>query len=456
MSVEGAVATRPDQPVRRRRWVVRSVSVILLAFFVVAVWWFFHRSKLQQRYSAIRAAGHPVTLEELNEYYSLPAGAEDDTELWIDALSLSEKAVTVPGAANLPVVGNGPDIPSWGKGWAEKDQVAAFLSKHAEALTAIHTAATAGGGVRFPQDFRDGIAPLLTNLGKLRSGFRLLTLEFHLRARNGDTAEAIESLDALLAVGRTLDGHPLLVSFMTRTAIDGIAIGHASQLLPVIEPSREELLAIQDALRRIDYHAELENALIGERSFGMNSFGGPNAAGLNLILTRLIDFVATAGSKVKYIDVMNEAVATCSKPWQVGIFDKLWLASWDPKSGIPYDILVSSLFPTLDQCFPAAGRNEARQLSLDAAIAAELYRRDRGKLPATLDELVPDYLPAVPTDPFNGEPLRYVVNPSGFVIYALGEELNDDLGSVEEQPDGYPLDVGVRWIVSEASSENPK
>ncbi len=455
MSVEAAVATRAEQPVRRRKWVVRSVSVILLAFFVVAVWWFSHRSKLQQRYSAIRAAGHPVTLEELNEYYSLPAGAEDDTELWIDALSLSEKAVTVPRAANLPVVGNGPDIPSWGKGWAEKDQVAAFLSNHAEAITAIHTAAHAGGGVRLPQDFRDGIAPLLTNLGKLRSGFRLLTLEFHLRARNGDTAGAIESLDTLFAVGRTLDSHPLLVSFMTRTAIDGIAIGHASQLLPVIEPSREELLAIQDALQRIDYHAELENALIGERSFGMNSFGGPNVSGLGGIPERFIDFVATR-SKVKYIDVMNQALSASSQPWQVGIFNEPWLANWDPNSTNSFDRMVSILFPSLDSCFLAGGRQEARRLSLEAAIAAELYRRDYGNLPETLDNLVPDYLPAVPTDPFNGEPLRYVVNPRDFVIYALGEDLNDDLGSVEEQPDGYPLDVGVRWIVSEASSENPK
>ncbi len=40
-----------------------------------------------------------------------------------------------------------------------------------------------------------------------------------------------------------------------------------------------------------------------------------------------------------------------------------------------------------------------------------LYQaKNRGKPPATLDDLVPRYLPALPIDPFDGKPFRYRVS----------------------------------------------
>lgn len=453
MSSEAVFTTPVDQPVRRRWWTVPLMLVGALVVCVVAVWWYLQRSELRQRYRAIRAAGQPVTLEELDANYALPAGVEDITELWVDALSRSSKTVRLPGA-KLPLIGDGPAIPAWGEDWAEKDQVATFLGNHSETLTAIHRAAAADGGVRYPHDFRDGVETLLPHVQNLRSSSRLLTLEAHIRARNADTAGTIESLRAQFAAGQTLDGDPTLVSFLVRLAVDGGALDNASQLLPGIEPTREQLLAIQGDLRRTDYHAELENALIGERTFGLNYFGNSDVTGFGVIKTTLFDLSA-AGSKVKFIDIMGEAMATSRRPWQEGMFDEPWLANWNPNSMNPTDRMYTLLIPALDQCFLAGGRQEAKLLSLDAAIAAELYRRDHGKLPESLEDLVPDYLAAVPKDPFNGEPLRYVVNENDFVIYGLGEDLNDDSGSVEEQPSGYPLDVGVRWIMPESLNENP-
>jgi ABC-type transport system involved in multi-copper enzyme maturation permease subunit len=40
-------------------------------------------------------------------------------------------------------------------------------------------------------------------------------------------------------------------------------------------------------------------------------------------------------------------------------------------------------------------------------LAARLYESDKGSLPASLDALVPKYLPVVPADPFDGKPFRY-------------------------------------------------
>ncbi len=50
---------------------------------------------------------------------------------------------------------------------------------------------------------------------------------------------------------------------------------------------------------------------------------------------------------------------------------------------------------------------QSRLSANEAFLALVLYHRDHGELPATLDTLVPDYLPAVPRDYFDGQPIRY-------------------------------------------------
>jgi len=62
-----------------------------------------------------------------------------------------------------------------------------------------------------------------------------------------------------------------------------------------------------------------------------------------------------------------------------------------------------------------------------AMIALKAYQLDNGNLPTTLDELVPKYLTAVPTDAFDGKPLRYSQEKK--IIYSVGEDLKDSGGS---------------------------
>jgi hypothetical protein len=51
------------------------------------------------------------------------------------------------------------------------------------------------------------------------------------------------------------------------------------------------------------------------------------------------------------------------------------------------------------------------------AAGAVLYQMEHGRMPATLDELVPAYLPAVPLDPFDGQPFRYRQSLGGETVY---------------------------------------
>lgn len=73
---------------------------------------------------------------------------------------------------------------------------------------------------------------------------------------------------------------------------------------------------------------------------------------------------------------------------------------------------------------------EAQSLLLRIRIALLLYNDRNETLPTNLDTLVPEYLPAVPHDPFDGKQLRY--NPKKNIIYSVGFNLKDDGGNAED------------------------
>ncbi|MEO0795672.1 MAG: hypothetical protein AAFX93_10935 [Verrucomicrobiota bacterium] len=60
-------------------------------------------------------------------------------------------------------------------------------------------------------------------------------------------------------------------------------------------------------------------------------------------------------------------------------------------------------------------------------LALAAYHQDHSELPETLDALVPDYIPTVPLDPFDGEPMRY--DRDKRIIYSVGEDFVDNGGS---------------------------
>jgi hypothetical protein len=62
------------------------------------------------------------------------------------------------------------------------------------------------------------------------------------------------------------------------------------------------------------------------------------------------------------------------------------------------------------------------------AIGLELYRRRTGYWPASLEALVPDLIPAVPPDRFDGRPLRYRLIDGRPLVYSVGSDRDDDEG----------------------------
>ncbi|WP_010582206.1 hypothetical protein [Schlesneria paludicola] len=86
----------------------------------------------------------------------------------------------------------------------------------------------------------------------------------------------------------------------------------------------------------------------------------------------------------------------------------------------------------------------SRRSCLDVALAAQQYQRRNGQFPASIEQLVPDFLDAVPTDPMDstGAPLKYRRDDNGeAVVWSIGYNEIDDRGNVESDTS---LDTGYR------------
>ena len=63
------------------------------------------------------------------------------------------------------------------------------------------------------------------------------------------------------------------------------------------------------------------------------------------------------------------------------------------------------------------------------AVTIERYRRaHQGQLPASLNELTPNLLTAIPIDPFSGQPMLLARDADGYVVYSVGPNRSDDRG----------------------------
>lgn len=104
-------------------------------------------------------------------------------------------------------------------------------------------------------------------------------------------------------------------------------------------------------------------------------------------------------------------------------------------------LYVRLLMPALGAAVRTEGRNNTRRLVESTAIALLGYRDEHGKLPDSLEALVPEYFEAVPLDFATGEPLVYRVNEDGSaLVYSFGDNFVDD-GGVDDYKTG---DIAIR------------
>jgi hypothetical protein len=159
----------------------------------------------------------------------------------------------------------------------------------------------------------------------------------------------------------------------------------------------------------------------------------------------------------RMLEWMNRAVEHSSLPVeeQSARFPELLEAYVAIKNEFLAGLRSPLATPPLVPMLTAAKVFHRRQAELRCAVAvlaAERYRWAHGRWPETLSDLVPEYIAAVPLDPFDGKPLRMGVLSDGLVIYSVGPDEQDNGGDLADRkdPDYNGTDLGFRlWNVQQ-------
>lgn len=424
-----------DRTTRRLIWLTVTAIVLLLLF---AGYRHALRRSLAARLQAIRDAGYPVTLAEVGEWYP----AIDGPNACEAILAAAAKLITFDPRFYDAPIGGRIDMPAPAEDFTPEamEAMEAIVQVKAAALLELHRAARIDQA-RVPPGFFDG------------DGFHVwqsidfavmnLSHEAMLYETRGDVDRAFDSTSAALRVSIAMQtdwnlGMHLVGGRRVRDSLT--ALERLLYRRPLAEPQLAELAQLLHAPKFPD---ALPKMMAVKRARGIDQYETVRRSPWTYRASRrrtpresaqdTLRMVAYAWSglldlnELSYLDVMEQAIDAASLPLHEQLRQ---FAAIDAGMGSMPRSQVHA-FAWLNFSRSQRPLNEQRALvrAAQLAVAIERYRVAHGSLPGRLDDLVPRFLEAVPLDPFDGRPMRYIVSPAGGKVYSIGTDATDDHGA---------------------------
>jgi hypothetical protein len=317
------------------------------------------------------------------------------------------------------------------------------------------------GRATFPAD-GDSMTDPPPHVAACRLVAWLLQLNSERLLYEGRVYVAARHIHAILHTGASLRDEGQALSQLVRIALRSIAANKVERLLGMGEPDEVTLARLQDHFTAEAAEFSVLTGLRGERALAHRAFA-KWIAGKGKIADQFAKelgaplFYATLmnhgipGENAAYLRAMNRVVAIGRLPvenqlpmWAALEGEGLALRRAAMTEG--HGVLAALTVPAMRVFGEAGVRDRTVMVCACGLLAVERFRRAHQRWPATLTELVPAYLPAVPTDPYSGDPLLYKVFDDGVAVYSVGKNGVDD-GGVRINSRHFPepdSDLGLR------------
>lgn len=316
----------------------------------------------------------------------------------------------------------------------------------------------------------DLASPVLLKMLPATNGFRALANQLGdaalLAHEQGDDAAALRRVDDILFVARFADRHPSLVGHLVSIGCAALACDRLIEITPDLKigaaagaAAPQEVRAVIDRL--LDDAAArdgLRHALRGERMMQLDAVqsilagaaipAGPSGRTTTYgPLTRYVVGPVFHRNGKLMVDRMTALMPLVDEPDLPAVQAKL------PPShqrGKLLNVMADILLPSIERVFVTHHRGGADRRLAATALAIRWYQLEHdGRRAATLEELVPKYLPAVPNDPLlRDRPLGYLPDAPRPRLYSAGENGVDDKGSdawIRPYDDGRAAGRGDEW-----------
>jgi len=477
---------------KRRIAIIGLIGLVVLgvAGWNLYGWWLKH--KLERYQAELAARGEKLTIAELMADHKAPEHNSANVFLSSTAYLRRDGILSTNLPPTMRLIAPGKAMIGWQQpsllDFSENatntwDELAAELAECLDGITSLHEIIE-HPDLDFGLDYSQGFNLLLPHLAPLKRAVQILSAAAMLELHHGNAAEAAQHIRAMLALSTASADEPVLISQLVRIAIAQISFNATWELLQssnITEAGLQQLQADWSSLRFVGpmrRSLEMERAMgsmtirhYRERGglydmFGTTTTPAPAstteavmaktkqrfspreirknsnellwqsalsyedelqaAQGMQVLIDacRNIEAGAVFGSTLSNVVLQLEMMGQIGQSDSESLWpgdDDLSMASLRHIFGGSADMMLKSL-------------NKVRVIEANCslvvtAIALKRYQLAHGEIPASLSALVPKYLPAVPTDPVDGQPLRYQRKPDGsFLLYSIGEDGVDDGG----------------------------
>ena len=372
--------------------------------------------------------------------------------LWFRGLDINP-SITVP-TPTMPVpnardyfeaAGNAKVEDKWVSGDASKDNSPAgiaakekTLQRNARAFHLLHQ------GFQYPYQSipnRSFTSNSFSGYAKYRSLARVLGLQANVAAQKGDWNGSMNAALDGVQLGEKIPRGGVLISMLVGAACEAIGrkqawgvVDHLNAAearkaarrlehiradhVPFAEMMQEEKWSGQAGLLELMHAKDWPG---GTLSNGDSSVSGMTAFVRNATNATQIRLTGKRTIMANYTNYMDQSIANARQPYAAHL----------PAPPIPSDPLNQMmLWEGLNMARLSEAVTDTQSALLLTMLALHAYKLEHNSYPTSLSALVPQYLKAVPTDPFAlSGPISYKVLGAKFFLYSVGPDGKDDGGT---------------------------
>jgi hypothetical protein len=472
----------------RRQKILITVALVLGVVILIPVIHHYQLRAATDAYIAqLKAQGEPI---ELAQVIPPPVPPErNGAPIFLKAASLLDTNWNVLGSnppMAMPMISPGKAIIGWAqadvreeRGTNSWEDIATALANENEALNLL-SRITNSLTLDFGLAYGDGVEKIgFSHLAPLKRAAQALSASAIYALHRGDGGLAEKDIHTMLILADGMSHDRLIISELVRIAITQMAAPATWEFLQFTNVTEDQLVILQDGWAALDFIRSEEDALATERVTGgitlaqwrksnstlqnhfdvWSSFAEPGESRSIFAKIKLqtqifmwrywwsypdesqwnrgyqiaLETARLAETNYSLLPLLREQEDKINK---VGIdTNRAGSLFFIDANEIDLHSLMSESVVTLSPFFDRVMRAEAARQVAIAAIALKRYQLKHGRYPPDLVSLVPEFVPKVPLDPVDGQPLRYRLNADGtFVLYSVGENGRDDGGNPALEP----------------------
>ena len=429
----------------------------LLRFFILPgllvlallIWRAYLGVTINRQLTLIRTAGLPVSGEELNRWYAAVPDAQNAALVLTQAFALR---VNYPDSrsnliTNFKSPKHGESLTS-----EQVELLRGYVSLNEARLKKADEAVKLSA-CRFPMDCSLLMYTPLPHLTGLKDVCELYQYAALLNLASGNNIATSSNIVTILALARTLDHEPAVISQYVKTKLISMAFATLEYRVAKGGFSPDEARSLFSAFEQTKPAGMAVLGLIGDRALTIPCFtisqtevarirppdhsndpekNSPLPCYGPAILRLLGYYQLDYGS---YLIGMNRALTLLSNPPPSNLRAGRFFAGVGEGSKKRQRTMSAQTFSAYVGIAARENEGIAHQRLALTAIAMENFRTENGRWPDTLVALVPKFLAELPADPFTGRPLQFQRREAGYVIYSLGrdQEDNGDLAQSEKK-----------------------